>query len=58
MIKTFRGKMSTGDTQRIRLSTNNGLTGYRIVKFNVMPTKFWNGDYESTFIISCWFLEY
>ena len=52
MIKTFRGKMSTGDTQRIRLSTNNGLTGYRIVKFNVMPTKFWNGDYESTFIIS------
>ena len=52
MNKTFRGKLATGESDKIRLSTNDGLTGYKIVKFQVMPTKFWNSDYESTLIIS------
>ena len=41
MIKTFKGLMS-GDTSIeninvIRLSTNNGLTGYKMKKFQVIP---------------------
>jgi hypothetical protein len=39
-IKTFRGKMEDsvpGNRETIRLSTNNGSVGYRIVKFQVMP---------------------
>ena len=27
-VKTFRGKLADGAIDRIRLSTNNGLTGY------------------------------
>ena len=36
MNKTFRGKLVNGDIQQIRLSTNNGLTGYKIVKLEVI----------------------
>jgi hypothetical protein len=35
-IKTFRGKIAKGDSDTIALRTNNGSTGYRIVKFQVM----------------------
>ena len=38
MIKTFKAKIAVGDTQRIRLSTNNGLTGYKIRKFQVISS--------------------
>jgi|TARA_R110001583_G_scaffold192498_1_gene359057 hypothetical protein len=41
MIKSFRGKLTSdsdfNDQQIIRLSTNKGEMGYRIVKFQVMP---------------------
>lgn len=37
MIKSFRGQIADDTTTTIRLSTNNGLTGYRIVKFEAMP---------------------
>tara|TARA_Y100000034_G_C6541065_1_gene233397 strand:- start:18 stop:446 length:429 start_codon:yes stop_codon:yes gene_type:complete len=37
MIKTFRGQLADGDIETIRLSTNNGLTGYKIKKFQIMP---------------------
>ena len=37
MKKTFRGKMADGEVKRVRLSTNNGLTGYRIVNFQLLP---------------------
>ena len=40
MIKTFRGRMSQEDIQEIRLSTNNGLTGYKIKKLQLMPNLF------------------
>ena len=33
MIKSFRGQLADGGQDTIRLSTNNGLTGYKIVKF-------------------------
>ena len=36
MIKSFRGKLADGEQEVIRLGTNNGLTGYRIVKFQLM----------------------
>jgi hypothetical protein len=36
MIKTFRDRIATGETQKIRIRTNNGLTGYKIVKFEVV----------------------
>ena len=37
MIKTFRGKLADGGQDTIRLSTNNGLIGYRIKKFEIFP---------------------
>ena len=36
MNKTFRGRLADGSIERIRLSTNNGLTGYQVVKFQLM----------------------
>jgi len=36
MIKTFRGLMADGAQDTINLHTNNGKTGYRIVKFQLM----------------------
>jgi len=38
MIKTFRGLIADGDQDTIVLHTNNGLTGYRIVKLNIIST--------------------
>ena len=32
-IKTFRGQLADGESETIRLHTNNGLTGYKITKF-------------------------
>ena len=37
MIKSFRGLLSDEEQDTIRLTTNNGLTGYRIKKFQIMP---------------------
>ena len=33
MKKTFKGLLADGQQQKIRLSTNNGEMGYRVVKF-------------------------
>ena len=35
-IISFRGLMEDGAQERISLQTNNGLTGYKIVKFQLM----------------------
>ena len=35
-IKTFRGLMAADTQDTIVLHTNNGSTGYRIVKFQIM----------------------
>ena len=37
MIKTFRGLIANGAQDTIVLHTNDGATGYRLVKFQVMP---------------------
>jgi hypothetical protein len=37
MNKSFRGKIADGEQQEIRLSTNNGLTGYQIKKLQLLP---------------------
>mgnify|MGYP003628483199 FL=1 len=36
MIKSFRGVLADGGQDRIRLSTKDGLTGYKVVKFQTM----------------------
>lgn len=40
MIKTFRGLIVDGGQDTIVLHTNDGSTGYRIVKFQLMPLNF------------------
>tara|TARA_Y100000593_G_C4145108_1_gene254239 strand:- start:86 stop:535 length:450 start_codon:yes stop_codon:yes gene_type:complete len=35
-IKTFRGKLDMGTQKRLRLSTADGLTGYRISKLQII----------------------
>tara|TARA_Y100001951_G_scaffold95964_1_gene94035 strand:- start:713 stop:1162 length:450 start_codon:yes stop_codon:yes gene_type:complete len=37
-IKSFRGKITPGFTDTIVLHTNNGSTGYRITKFQVLES--------------------
>jgi hypothetical protein len=37
-IKSFRGQLADGAQQTIRLSTKNGMTGYRIKKFTCIAT--------------------
>jgi len=39
MIKTYKGMLATGEQDRIRLKTNKGDIGYRIVKFELIPQK-------------------
>lgn len=36
---TYRGQLPTGQQERLHLSTNNGLTGYRIKKFNIISSQ-------------------
>jgi len=45
-IKTFRGKIADGDQDTIVLHTNDGSTGYRIVKFELFNPAPGTGNYE------------
>jgi len=47
MNKTFKGQAADGDTVTIRLGTNNGLTGYRIVKLDGISTSPGKVDQET-----------
>jgi hypothetical protein len=47
MIKTFRGLLADGGQERIRLSTNKGKVGYRIIKFQVVGAAVGTSNYES-----------
>ena len=47
MIKSFRGQIADGGETYIRLGTNDGLTGYRIVKFQIIPEDPGNTSNES-----------
>ena len=44
MNKTFKGKLASNTDSKIRLSTNDGLTGYKIVKFQIFPANFNTSD--------------
>jgi len=46
MIKSFRGLLADGDIETIRLSTNNGLTGYNIRKFEIISITPGVGDVD------------
>jgi len=48
MIKTFRGSIVDGGQDTIVLHTNDGSTGYRIVKFQTFPTEPGEQNIEST----------
>jgi len=47
MIKSFRGLLADGGQDTIRLSTNNGLTGYKIKKFDIINNVPGTLDHES-----------
>lgn len=47
MIKTYRGLLTDGQQDTIRLSTNNGLIGYRIIKFELFPNTPGAASFES-----------
>ena len=38
-VKSFRGLIDASTVDTVPLSTNDGSTGYRIVKFEIMPQK-------------------
>ena len=46
-IKSFRGKLEDLASDTISLHTNNGFTGYKIVKFQLMPINL-NAEQAST----------
>jgi len=45
-IISFRGLMQSGDIETLRMSTNKGLIGYRITKFQLFPHKPGSQDAE------------
>jgi len=48
MIKTFRGLIADGGQARITLHTNDGKTGYRIKKFQIIPKNAGTADIEAS----------
>ena len=47
VVKTFRGLLADGGQDQIRLSTNDGKTGYRIVKLDIFAQNPGIKDYEN-----------
>ena len=47
MIKSYRGLLADGEKHTIPLHTNNGKTGYKIVKFSLMCKQPGLGNQES-----------
>ena len=45
-IISFRGLMADGDMEKIPLQTNDGLIGYKIVKFQMIPEKPGQSDHR------------
>jgi len=52
MIKTFRGILTYDVEERIRLQTIKGKTGYRIIKFAILPEAPITSDIEA--IVQIW----
>ena len=45
-IKTFKGQLPIGEQEKIHLSTNDGLTGYRINNFKIISSTPGAGNVE------------
>jgi hypothetical protein len=56
MIKSFRGLLADGAQDTIRLGTNQGLTGYRIVKFQIMSNLPTSGGHKEH-VVQIWKVE-
>ena len=54
-IKSFRGILTDGAQERIRLKTLDGKTGYKIKKFELFPQKPGQESVESTVLV--WTVE-
>jgi len=44
VVKTFRGLLASGGQEKIRLTTTDGRTAYRIVKFEIMSSTLATAD--------------
>jgi len=55
MIKTYRGQLANRTQDTIVLHTNDGSTGYKIVKFQVIPKD--PGDASLDLIVKIWKVE-
>jgi len=53
MIKSFRGKLADGGQDTIRLGTNKGLIGYRIIKFQVIASEPVTGGAQES-VVQAW----
>jgi hypothetical protein len=45
-IVTYKGKLPIGEQEKIHLSTNNGLTGYKINDFRIISEQPGSGTFE------------
>tara|TARA_Y100000310_G_C20078351_1_gene532621 strand:- start:94 stop:522 length:429 start_codon:yes stop_codon:yes gene_type:complete len=52
VVKSFRGLLADGVLEKLNLSTNNGKTGYRIIKFEVIGGAPGAANYEAITTIS------
>ena len=43
---SYKGMLTPGEQEKIRLKTNNGKTGYKIIKFQVISNQPGTSDYE------------
>jgi len=55
MIKSFKNTIEMGEQQTIRLSTNNGLTGYTVKKFQLISTA--PGTHSAEFVAKLYAVE-
>jgi len=55
-IKTFRGLIADGGQDTIPLSTNNGSTGYKIRKFEIMAEEPYGGG-SSEHLVQVWSIK-
>jgi len=51
MIKSYRGLLKNSEQQHINLHTNDGKTGYRIVKFELLPYGYGGGATEMESVV-------
>ena len=53
-MKSYRGLLTDGAQEKISLKTNDGLTGYKIKKFQVIPKNF---NVEDEYTVQIWKTE-